>query len=191
MWDEQKQILQSQLAPSERLLWFGQPRSGIVFRSSDSFVIPFSLVWGGTTIFIYASVPTSDMPIFYKLFILPFVVVALYLLLGRFILDAKRRSATCYGITNERIIIISTHFGRNIRSLDLRAFDVISLKEKSDGSGTITFGLAHRRKYGYDGTRFPELGQDTVPEFEMIQNAKSVYETVRNAQRKQLELRGV
>jgi hypothetical protein len=126
------------------------------------------------------------MPIFAKLLILPFVVVALYLLLGRFILDAKRRSATYYGITNERTIIISTYFGRKIRSLDLRALDVISLDEKSDGSGTITFGLAHKRNYGYDGTRLPELGQHTVPEFEMIQNAKSVYETVRNAQRKQL-----
>jgi hypothetical protein len=191
MWNEQKQLLQSQLAPNEQLLWFGQPRSGMVLRANDIFVIPFSLVWGGSAFFILGSVLTSDGPILFKLFTLPFVIVALYLLFGRFILDAKRRSATYYGITNERIIIVSTRFGRQIRSLDLRALDVISLNEKSDGSGTITFGLASRRYSGYDGTRFPGLGQHTIPEFEMIQNAKSVYETVMNAQRKQLELRSV
>jgi len=191
MWNEQKQLLQSQLAPNERLLWFGQPRSGMVLRANDIFVIPFSLVWGGSAFFILGSVLTSDGPILFKLFTLPFVIVALYLLFGRFILDAKRRGATYYGITNERIIIISTRFGRQIRSLDLRTLDVISLNEKSDGSGTITFGLASRRYYGYDGTRPPGLEQHTIPEFEMIQNAKSVYETVMNAQRKQLELRSV
>jgi len=191
MWNEQKQLLHSQLAPDERLLWFGQPRSGIVFRAFDILVIPFSLMWGGTAIFIQVSVLTSDTTILHKLFALPFFVVGLYLLFGRFILDAMRRSATYYGITNERIIIISTRFGRQIRSLDLRALDVISLNEKSDGSGTITFGLASRRYYGYDGTRLPGLDQHTIPEFEMIQNAKSVYETVRIAQRKQLEMGSV
>jgi len=187
MWNEQKQLLQSQLAPNEQLLWFGQPRSGMVLRANDIFVIPFSLVWGGSAFFILGSVLTSDGPILFKLFTLPFVIVAVYLLFGRFILDAKRRSATYYGITNERIIIVSTRFGRQIRSLDLRALDVISLNEKSDGSGTITFGLSSRRYYGYDGTRPPGLEQHTIPEFEMIQNAKSVYEMVRNAQGKQLE----
>src|SRR5512145_1037279 len=118
MWNEQKQLLQSQLTPDERLLWFGQPRKGIVFRASDIFVIPFSLMWGGTAIYIQVSVLTSDSPILFKLLGLPFFVVALYLLFGRFILDAKRRSDTSYGITNERIIIISDRFGRNIRSLD-------------------------------------------------------------------------
>lgn len=140
MWNERKQLLQSQLAPDERLLWFGQPRRGFVLRATDIFVIPFSLMWGGVAIFAQVSVLTSDTPIISKLFVLPFFVVGLYLIFGRFILDAKRRSATYYGITNERIIIISTRFGRQIRSLDLRALDVISLNEKSDGSGTITFG---------------------------------------------------
>src|SRR5262245_4937822 len=90
MWNEQKQILQSQLAPDERLLWVGQPRSGIVLRATDIFVIPFSLMWGGTAIFIQATALTSDTPILSKLFVLPFVVVGLYLLFGRFILEAKR-----------------------------------------------------------------------------------------------------
>src|SRR5262245_43215078 len=191
MWNEQKQLLQSQLAPDERLIWFGQPRRGFVLRAIDVFVIPFSLMWGGIAIFAQVSVLTSDTTILSILFVLPFFVVGLYLLFRRFILDAKRRGATCYGITNERIIIISTLFSRNIRSVDLRTLDVISLNEKSDGSGTITFGLASRRYYGYDGTRFPGLGQHTIPQFEMIQNAKSVYETVRCAQQKQLELMGV
>lgn len=190
MWNEQKQLLQSQLAPNEHLLWFGQPRGGFALRASDVYAIPFSLLWGGFAIFWETSVLIDDAPIIFKLFGLPLVGVGLYLIFGRFILDAKQRSKTCYGVTNERVIIISLLFGKKIKSLDLRTLNEMSLEENSDGSGTITFG-SPRRHRGSGDREFPGLGQQTVPAFEMIPNAKSVYETVRSAQRKQRELRGV
>ena len=183
MWNEQKQLLQSQLAPNERLLWFGQPRDGIVLRSSDAFVIPFSLLWGGFAIFWEAGVLTSGAPFFFILWGVPFVAVGLYMIFGRFIIDAKRRSKTYYGVTNERVIIVSVLFGKKIKSLDLRTLSEISLDEKSDGSGTITFGLAPGGYQWIGGMQFPGRGQQYVPAFEMIQNVKSVYETVRSAQR--------
>jgi hypothetical protein len=183
MWNEQKQPLQSQLALNEQLLWFGQPRSGIVFRASDVFVIPFSLLWGGFAIFWEVGVLTSGAPLFFKLWGVPFVVIGLYLIFGRFIIDAKQRSKTYYGVTNERVIIISSLFGKKIKSLDLRTLNEISLDEKSDGSGTITFGPAPVRYQWFGGIQSPSRGQQSVPAFEMIQKAKSVYETVRSAQR--------
>lgn len=183
MWNEQKQLLQSQLAPNEQLLWFGQPRSGIVFRASDIFVIPFSLLWGGFAIFWEVGVLTSGAPLFFKLWGVPFVVVGLYMIFGRFIFDAKQRSKTCYGVTNERVIIISSLFGKKIKSLELRTLNEISLDEKSDGSGTITFGPAPVWYQWFGGIQLPSRGQQSVPVFEMIQKAKSVYETVRSTQR--------
>jgi len=183
MWNEQKQLLHSQLAPNEQLLWFGQPRSGIVLRASDVFVIPFSLLWGGFAIFWEVGVLTSGAPIFFMLWGIPFVVIGLYMIFGRFIIDAKQRSKTFYGVTNERVIIVSVLFGKKIKSLDLRTLSEISLDEKSDGSGTITFGSPPAGYLWVGSTRFPGRGQQSTPSFEMIQNAKNVYEMVRNAQR--------
>jgi len=189
MWNEHNQLLQSQLAPDEHLLWFGQPRGGFVLRASDVYVIPFSLLWGGFAIFWETAALMADAPTISKLFGLPFVGVGLYLIFGRFILDAKQRSKTCHGVTNERVIIISLLFGKKIKSLDLRTLSEISLDENSDGSGTIAFGsLRGHQRFG--AREFPGRGQQYIPAFEMIPNAKSVYETVRSAQRKQLEPSG-
>ena len=184
MWNEQKQLLQSQLAPNEQLIWVGQPRGGIVLKASDAFMIPFSLMWGGFAIFWEASVLTADAPFLFKLWGIPFVVVGLYLIFGRFIIDAKQRSSTSYGVTNERVIIVSALFGKKVKSLDLRTLNEISLDEKADGSGTITFGSLPVAYQWFGASRFSGWGQQSVPAFEMIQNAKGVYETIRSAQRK-------
>ncbi len=43
--------LQNNLSSGEKLVWIGRPKKGIVFRSSDAFLIPYSLIWGGFAIF--------------------------------------------------------------------------------------------------------------------------------------------
>lgn len=44
---DEQQSLQSELTSSESVLWSGKPNPRIIFHTSDWYMIPFSLMWGG------------------------------------------------------------------------------------------------------------------------------------------------
>ena len=179
---ERDQALRSQLGPNEKLLWSGQPRGGIRLRPSDALLIPFSLMWGGFAIFWEYSVLTTGAPGFFGLWGIPFVLVGLYLIAGRFFYDAWARDHTSYGITDQRVLIVSGGFHRSIKSLSLRTLSEVASNERSDGSGTITFGPS-LGLYGWlAGSDWPMWGRNTQPAFEMIENVRAVEGTLRDAQ---------
>jgi hypothetical protein len=184
MWNEEKGIIQSRLSPNERLLWSGRPRQGFFFRKSDALMIPFSLMWGGFAIFWNAGVWFSDAPIFFRLWGIPFLVVGLYMILGRFFVDVRQRKKTFYGITNERIIIISGLFNQSVKSLSLQTLTDITMEEFANGLGTITFGTPNTaNEYGNNNFPFNKKNEAIVPNFEQIPQVKNVYEIIRNAQK--------
>jgi len=170
--------IERELSSGERVLWSGQPRRGLRLHSSDAFVIPFSLLWCGFAIFWEASVITPGAPFFFRLWGIPFVLVGLYIVFGRFFVDARIRERTFYGVTNERIIFVGGLFSRQTKSLPLRTLSDISLTERSDRSGSITFGpqhpMAHCLPSGWPGT-----GRYAAPAFDMIERAKEIYELIR------------
>jgi hypothetical protein len=88
-----------------------------------------------------------------------------------------------YAVTSERIIIVSGVFSRKVKSLNLRTLTDVSLDEKSNGSGTITFGATNQMSRWAGGISFPGWGQQQTPSFELAQGARSVYEAIRTAQR--------
>jgi hypothetical protein len=176
--------IQSELKPCEKLLWSGKPQSGIRFRSSDAFLIPFSLMWGGFAIFWEVGVLSTGAPVFFKLWGIPFVLVGLYIIFGRFIVDAKSRDKTAYAVTNQRIIIVSELFGRKIQSINLRTLTELTLNEKSDGSGTITLGSSSASS-AWGNSSWPGAGQGQVPSLEMMDNVRHVYNSIQEAQQGQ------
>jgi hypothetical protein len=176
--------IKAQLSSGERVLWSGQPRQGVVVRGADAFMIPFSLMWGGFAIFWEASVLTSDAPAFFVLWGIPFVLIGVYLIIGRFYFEAKQRAHTFYAVTNERILIVSGVISRKVKSLNLRTLSDLSLSEGKGNEGTISFGGGSPFASMFGGmSGWPGMEAQLGPRFEMVASAKSVFETIREAQR--------
>ncbi|MCK7558453.1 PH domain-containing protein [Chitinophaga sedimenti] len=149
--------LRPNLSTGEKLVWTGKPKQGILLRKSDIFLIPFSLFWAGFAIFWQFGVSELQPPFIFKLWGLPFVCIGLYITVGRFFLDAKKRANTTYGITNDRIIIKSGIFSREIKSLNIRTLSDISFSQKADNSGTIVLGTVDFRSSMMQGMEWPGL----------------------------------
>jgi hypothetical protein len=176
--------IQNLLAPGEQMLWSGQPRSGLAFRGSDALAIPFSLMWGGFAFFWEYSVFQSNAPLFFRLWGVPFVLVGLYLIVGRFFLDAWTRRKTHYALTENRALIVCGLFSRRTTSLDLQTLSNVSLSEGSGGEGTITFGTPDTSRSPFSGLPgWPGASARDEPRFDLIQNAKGVFAMIRDAQR--------
>jgi len=173
-----------ELNPGEKIIWSGQPRQGLILRGSDIFMIPFSLLWGGFAFFWEGTVITSGAPFFFMLWGIPFVLVGLYMIFGRFFIDMAQRSKTYYALTNERAIIISGLLNQNVKTLKLQQIPEINITTRSNGSGTITFGASHPMAWAYSGSGFPNMGRYNIaPSFEMVDDVKMVYQQIKRLQR--------
>jgi hypothetical protein len=111
-------------------------------------------------------------PFFFALWGLPFLLVGSHRIFGRFLIDAKQRAKTTYGLTSERIVIVSGLFARNVKSLNLRTLSDVSLNERPDGSGTITFGQGHPYSSWFQGMGWWPGMPAAASAFEMIPRAK-------------------
>jgi len=171
------------LESGERLLWTGAPHKGFLLRKSDAFQIPFSLMWGGFAIFWETTVLRSGGPLFFVLWGIPFVAIGLYLIFGRFWVDAKSRSVTAYALTDRRVLIVSGILSRSVKSLPLRTLSELTLEENRDGTGTITFGSANPLMMFGGGANWPGGRRYQTPGFESIVGASEVYRRIREAQK--------
>lgn len=178
------------LTSGERLIWAGQPLGGFRLRAHDFFLIPFSLLWGGFAFFWEFMAITStpgDAPLvrgFFALFGLPFVLIGIYLIVGRFWVDARMRARTYYGITNERVIILRGLLGLRAWSVDLEKLGDVELFLKADGTGNISLGVnsfAQSSSYPFSGNM--SQGRRAIPCLEMVREARFVHDLLRKAQR--------
>ncbi|MBL7764696.1 MAG: hypothetical protein JNJ58_01280 [Chitinophagaceae bacterium] len=169
-----EQELTPALTAHENFQWTGRPKTGLLFRKTDLFMVPFSLLWGGFAIFWEIMAFAMGTPFFFKLWGIPFVLVGLYLIFGRFFVDARIRAKTIYGITQDRVIIRSGLFTQTFQSLQIKTLPEISYTENADLSGTITFGPLipdqNRIKGMIPGTL------NAGSKLEMIPDVKAVYD---------------
>jgi hypothetical protein len=148
-------------------------------------MIPFSMMWGGFAFFWEWLAVTSNAPWFFLVFGVPFVLMGIYIIAGRFVIDLKQRAGTIYGVTNERIVIVSGLVSKTVKSLPLKGLSDLSMAESANGSGSIAFGKAlddssRFRLWGWWDWSSSRVGS----RFDTIPDVKSVYEIVRAAQRR-------
>jgi hypothetical protein len=167
------------LESDERLVWSGKPKSGIIFRPFDVFLIPFSLLWCGFAIFWF--VTAAQASFFFALFGIPFVIIGLLMVFGRFIIDSRQRKNTIYGLTSKRLIIRTGVFSANVRSIDISSMSNLEMVEKQDGSGTISWGITQPFSSAYSGMNWWP-GVKMPPSIEMIPDVRMVFNKLRNLQ---------
>jgi len=166
--------LQSDLSPGENVLWVGRPRDGVVFRASDFFVIPFSLVWTGFAVFWEMSAYALGAPLFFLLFGVPFLIIGLYLIVGRFFYEYYQRQNSSYAVTKSRVILKQDIFPKSTKSLALAGLGVVELAERAGGVGDITFQDP--------ATVARSRNRSQPPRFDNIPDAAAVYRLIVEAQ---------
>jgi hypothetical protein len=178
-------LLQMELGAGEKLLWSGQSVQGLRLRGYDVFLIPFGLLWMGFIVLAMLGISGEEFPLFICFWFIPFLLMGLYLLIGRFFADAWQRSHTLYALTDQRALIVTTMGKPKVKSLILRNLPQITLVAGAQGRGSIVFGNPNGMAWWYKTFFFgPGLSAEgfTPPEFEEIENVRDVY--------RQIQLRG-
>lgn len=139
--DREPDALGGHLASGEHVLWSGRPDAARHFSRADLVAVPFSLVWAGFALFWEITVIASGAPIFFPLFGAVFVLIGLYMTVGRFARRWYRRRRTRYAVTNRRVLKLERRGAtEHVESAFLAALGAVTSSLRRDGSGTVEFG---------------------------------------------------
>jgi hypothetical protein len=172
------------LLPGERLLWEGSPVRHRLFRPADGLLVPFSIVWCGLVVVAVASVLPPEI-LFFPPWGVPFALIGLYLIVGRFIVRAVASRRTRYAITDRRVLIVVEWFGDRLKSYYLSALPPPVITERQDGSGNLAFGAFPGVRNGFgrrNGWRAWGAEPTSSPVLWDILEVRSVRDLVANSQ---------
>lgn len=192
MFEYSANLFRRYLSASERTIWTGRPKQGVVLTGKDALLIPLSLMWGGFAIFwnygVWADFPETGTAgdWFFKLWGLPFLAIGLYLIVGRFFYDAWVRGHSYYAVTNQRVLILRTSPTSKLISRDIPSLPMIELTEHWNGTGTIVFdsedvGYSWTNRNRGFGMWTPSASANA--QFFQIEEPRRVYELIRNQAR--------
>ena len=144
------QRLEPLLRPGEQLRWSGRPGPKARFAKADAFLVPFSLFWAGFVVVWEWLAVTRDSPLLFVLFGIPFVLMGLYLVFGRFIYKNRRKRSTVYGLTDSRAIV-STRPGA-MQDIGLTGVPVSTTRSRDGRRATVLFGNSPLQAAAYQNT---------------------------------------
>ncbi len=149
------ELWQDILQEDETLIWNGDPQQGFIFRRSEILFTPLAILlfvlaaaWEFYAVSTLATaLQFNDLPLWIPVVLIfmtctafPFVLLGLFLLVGRFFYDRQRRMRTHYALTNRRVIILSGLFKKQRAcSVELQNIEKLSLHVHRNHTGSIRF----------------------------------------------------
>ncbi|GAB5492450.1 MAG: hypothetical protein Phog2KO_26650 [Phototrophicaceae bacterium] len=161
-------IFNAYLLQNENILWMGKPSPWSLLSSSDVFLIPFSLMWGGFAIFWMMAASGAGG---FSLFGLPFVLIGQYFIWGRFVHAHLRRKQTIYAISNHRVLILKTLGGQQLESYPLSQIPAIIWRGKNIYLGETPTLFSASRSNG-----MAVWSSDTLPGLYGLYDVEDVYQ---------------
>jgi hypothetical protein len=169
--------LSQRIMPGERVVWVGVPRTGIVFRESDIYVIPATFLWMALVL-----LDLVDDQMWRGGAINPVNLIAigagLYATIGRFGLDSWLRAGTRYGLTDRRVLILRSRPFKVFTSVELGRLGPMRISEGPNGDGTIWFGKAAGPITLGSLTQNGSPTTDEVPQFTAIRDSRKVFDLI-------------
>jgi hypothetical protein len=144
-------------------LWWGRPDPNVIFAGADAYLVPFSLLWAGFTIFweisVLASQPDQGGDAFFAIWGIPFVVFGLYFVAGRFFTKRYTKRRTTYAVTEDRAIVLAMN-GRRISETPIRSGDLTITRARDGHHGSVVFGGSHGQRWWASPWMYSNTGMD-------------------------------
>lgn len=176
--------VQPEMTTEEQVIWAGMPAPGRLFHQADLWLVPFSLLWGGFTLYWEAGVlglwgASAGRPGYFAVFWgLPFVLMGQYLIWGRFIYAAWKKRRTFYAVTNRRVIVVQSGPARKVASAYIDSLPVLVKEDVSGTIGTLRFAPELPGSQGRGLAGWDSMAVGTVPAFVDVEDVDGVYRLV-------------
>ncbi len=139
--------LDAMLAPGEIVLWRGKPeRRPFVFRTWPLSVFGFVLVAGAVAYVIV--VLTTEAPDWMAWFAIPFLLAALYMLVGHFLVTGREWENTEYLVTERQVLIRHGLWQPRLMMYSLHGLPDTLVEMRGPGVGNVMFKPREGQGYG-------------------------------------------
>jgi hypothetical protein len=176
------EIFSAELFADDAIEWSGRPNTSVVFHPEDWFAVPFSLLWGGLSIFwtVETASHAQDQDWLAMVVGATFVTVGQYAIWGRFLYSHWLKKHTHYALTKRRALIVRK--GWAARSSSSTYFDDLAIDKRvrADQIGSISFGGPVRGDWQRGKNSSPK-----PPTFEDIDDADAVFELILRLQKEE------
>jgi len=178
-----QQSVQAELVAGEQVLWSGQPVRAF-FCKRDILELPFGIFWLAFSIFWmwgasgHFNNPKNKGPAWFPLFGIPFVLIGVYLVFGKFFYRSWKRTRTYFAVTNKRVLVVTDAPRKTTISAYLEALPAITKSIGRNGVGTLRFGNPVPSYAYWRGFPWSNEGTGDVPTFYDIADAEMVFRMV-------------